>query len=187
MGIESEAVMSVAITWGTTPEERSFSFPCEHYLERFDATYYRGVTIEAPASVVFRWLCQMRIAPYSYDWLDNFGRRSPRTLTPGVERLVPGETTMMGRWRFELLDFDRDRQITMRHRTRLFGETLLAYVIATQSTEKCRLLVKVLMRYPAGPIGWLERLFLPWGDLIMMRRQLLNFKTLAERTASNPV
>jgi hypothetical protein len=32
-----------------------------------------------------------------------------------------------------------------------------------------------------GAAGWIERLALPWGDLIMMRRQLLNFKALAER------
>jgi hypothetical protein len=36
------------------------------------------------------------------------------------------------------------------------------------------------VKYPRGPIGWIERLALPWGDLIMMRRQLLNFKGLAE-------
>jgi len=47
----------------------------------------------------------------------------------------------------------------------------------------CRLLVKLLVRFPKGPIGWFLRLLLPWGDLIMMRKQLLNFKALSEETS----
>jgi len=175
--------MSVATTWGTTKGERAQAFPCDAYVERADGTYYRGVTVKAPPSLVFRWLCQMRVAPYSYDLLDNVGRRSPRELTPGMDELVAGETTFMGRWRFELLAFEQGVHLTIRHRTLVFGDTLLTYRVVPKAESRCRLLVKVLMDYPRGPIGWLMRVFLPWGDLIMMRRQLLNFKELSERDA----
>ena len=45
-----------------------------------EATWYRGVTLNAPTFVVFRWLCQIRVAPYSYDWIDNFAPAKPTTI-----------------------------------------------------------------------------------------------------------
>ncbi len=63
--------MSVATTWGTRREERSLPFPCDPFIEQADAAYYRGITIRSQPEVIFRWLCQMRVAPYSYDWIDN--------------------------------------------------------------------------------------------------------------------
>ena len=73
----------VAWTWGTTPEERARPYPCDRWLEGANDAYWRGVTVRAEPAVVFRWLCQLKVAPYSYDWIDNWGRQSPRTLTPG--------------------------------------------------------------------------------------------------------
>jgi hypothetical protein len=60
--------------WGITSHERLLNYPCDRYMETVHDTYYRGVTIHADPEVIFRWICQMRVAPYSYDWIDNFGR-----------------------------------------------------------------------------------------------------------------
>ncbi len=159
------------------------AFPCDRFLTRFDAAYYRGVTIEARPEFVFRWLCQLRVAPYSYDWIDNFGHRSPRSLTPGVDELSIRQTIMIG---FELVEFERNRHLTIRSRgdasfRRVFGDIAASYLILPQAADGSRLLVKLLVRYPSGVVGWFMRSLLPWGDMIMMRRQLLNFKSLAER------
>ena len=70
--------MSIARTWGTGPEERQLSYPCDGFMPHPDDSLYRGVTIDASHQIVFRWLCQMRVAPYSYDWIDNLGRQSRR-------------------------------------------------------------------------------------------------------------
>ena len=56
-------------------------------------------------------------------------------------------------------------------------------LVAPGSSGGCRLLVKILIEYGGGLVGWLLRLLLPWGGWVMMRRQLLNFKELSERTA----
>jgi hypothetical protein len=181
--------MRIPRTWGATPEECSREYPCDHRCPRHDAAYFRAVTIRARPDAVFRWLCQLRVAPYSYDWIDHFGRRSPRALTPGLERLEVGQTVMQI---FELAAFEPARSLTLVNKARrgargLFGEVWVSYVVAPTSDDACRLLAKVLVRYPGGPWGVLMRIVLPPGDLIMMRRQLLNLKALSERHGATNV
>ena len=179
---ESVAAVSIAYTWGTEDAERRLPFPCDRYVAQAEAAYFRGITVRARPATLFRWLCQMRVAPYSYDWIDNGGRRSPRTLTPGLDELAVGQSMMRI---FTLVDFVKDRHLTLRikHGTSagsLFGDLALTYLIVPEGPERCRLLVKIVAGYPRRLTGALMRWGLPWGDLVMMRRQLLNFKTLAE-------
>src|SRR6266851_78092 len=59
---------SLSHTWGTTSTERQLVFPCDRIISNPDDSLFRGVTIDASPAIVYRWLCQMRAAPYSYDW-----------------------------------------------------------------------------------------------------------------------
>jgi hypothetical protein len=168
--------------WGVELGEKELDFACDHLAGDFDAAYFRGVTVQAPPAALFRWLCQLRAAPYSYDWIDNFGRRSPRRLTPGLENLAVGQTMMRI---FDLVAFERDSHLTVRIKPRsssvkVFGDVVVTYRIVPRGDGACRLLAKLRIGYPRGLIGALARLALPPGDLVMMRRQLLNLKRLAE-------
>jgi hypothetical protein len=182
------AADSIAVTWGTTAAERRMSFPCDRHVDSPDAAYFRGTDVQAPCAVVFRWLCQLRVAPYSYDWIDNFGRPSPPRLTPGLEQLATGQRVMTG---FELVEFEVDRHLTLLARPsfgRVFGLEALAvsYVVLPGAPGACRLLVKLGVRHVPGVVGTLASWLLPWGDLVMMRKQLLNLKELAEKQARRP-
>jgi len=175
---------SISETWGTEPRERRLAFPCDDLISQPDAVLYRGVTIEASPEIVFRWLCQMRAAPYSYDWIDNLGKQSPRELSPSLENLAIGQDVMSI---FNLVGFEQGRHLTIRVKPRssaskTFGEIGVSYFIVPSTGNSCRLLVKLIARYPRGIKGRVMRTLLPWGDLVMMRRQLLNFKHLAEGT-----
>jgi hypothetical protein len=75
-------------SWGALDVERSEPLPCDELLPDADLVLHRAVDVAAPAPLAFRWLCQLRVAPYSYDPLDNAGRRSPRELTPGLDELA---------------------------------------------------------------------------------------------------
>ena len=99
--------------WGSTADERKLPLPCDEILPDANARYHRAVDVQAQPAVVFRWLCQLRRAPYSYDWIDNLGRRSPQQLTPGLEALEIGQPFMQI---FALQHFEPDRSISLRLR-----------------------------------------------------------------------
>jgi hypothetical protein len=175
--------LAFARTWGTTAAERQLDFACDRFVTDPHDGIYRAVTVDAPAPLLFRWLCQLRAAPYSYDWLDNLGRRSPRSLTPCLDRLEVGQRFMGV---FGLAAFEPDRHITivLDRFNGVVGELAVTYLIVPVGERRCRLVVKLAVAYPRAPIGAALRALLPAGDLVMMRKQLLTVRQLAERDAA---
>ena len=157
------------------------SYPCDRLIPHPEDSLYRGVTIDAspkPFSLVLsdaRGALQLRL-------IDNGGRQSPLNLLL-TRRSCSGPDVMEI---FQLADFARDQHLTFRIKAnsgaqRLFGDIAGSYFVVAKGEGGCRLLVKLVVQHPPGVWGKMMRSFLPWGDLIMMRRQLLNFKHLAER------
>jgi hypothetical protein len=163
------------------PAERDLAYPCDGLIDDPDGTLYRAVAVGAKGDLIFRWLCQLRVAPYSYDWIDNLGRRSPRVLTPGLEELGIGQTFMTI---FRLAGFEEGRSITVESTTRLFGHVAASYVVAPVDAATSRLVVKLVFKAPSGLLGTAGRLLLPPGDLVMMRKQLLTLKALSEQSSA---
>ncbi|MCW2844437.1 MAG: hypothetical protein JWN22_2353 [Nocardioides sp.] len=172
------------LAWGATPEDLARPYPADTALDGPVLALTRAIAVDAPQELTWRWLCQIAVAPYSYDWIDNLGRQSPRTLTPGADRLRVGQTMAVV---FELVSFDEPHQwtaVTGRRGRSLFGAVAMTFaaepVGTTGSASRivCRLAVT-----RGGPVAWTRARLLAWGDLVMMRRQLLNLKGLAERDA----
>nr|BFE61372.1 hypothetical protein GCM10020063_058980 [Dactylosporangium thailandense] len=167
--------------WGTRPGETALAYAGDELAPGREA-WFRAVDVHAPASVTFRWLCQLRVAPYSYDWIDNGGRPSPRELVPGVDELAAGQ-----RWMtiFDLIAFVPGEQLTFRMATRparaLFGDIVISYLVRELGPGRSRLIGKLYLPSPRGPLERATRPLLCAGDLVMMRRQLLNLAGLAER------
>lgn len=171
-------IMGWARNWGATAMEAQRSYPADDLLAGSVERLTRAVTVQAPASVTYRWLCQVALAPYSYDWLDNWGRRSPQQLTPGAEALRVGQTLMV----FTLTDISPGHQYTGHahpRAERVFGPLAATYAVEPMDSESCRLVCRLVLS--ADRPG---AVLLAWGDFIMMRRQLLNLKKLAERDAA---
>ena len=178
------------------PEEVAAPWPCDDRDRPGESSVFRAIDIDAPPTTVFRWLCQLKEAPYSYDWLDNRGRKSPRQLTPGTDQLAVDQRVMEI---FKLVEFETDRFITLitRRDSSLMGSVLVTYQTLprlisdsvsrsaqeekpTEPRQGTRLIARLRILYPSGFIGSLAQIGLPFGDWIMMRKQFLTLKALAE-------
>jgi hypothetical protein len=171
--------MGLPEIWGATPAEVADHYPCDELVGGPTESWLRAVDVAAEPKVVFRWLCQLRVAPYSYDLIDNFGRRSPTTLTPGLTELEIGQPVMSI---FTLAGFVQDLELTLRLTDRvgrrMFGDLAVTYRVAPG-----RLVAKLAVS--ARPWSFARRRLLVWGDLVMMRRQLHRLAELADHDAGH--
>jgi hypothetical protein len=161
---------TLGLNWGATASETAAVMPCDALAAGACTRADRAISIDAPLATVFAWLCQLRVAPYSYDVLDNFGRRSPRQRTAGLRDLEVGQRFMT---LFRLHSFVDAEHITLRTK-----RVAVTYAVSPQQ-RGTRLHVRVLFEV-AGVIGRIAAA----GDVVMMRKQLLTLKSLAERDAA---
>lgn len=169
--------------WGATHTEATADYPCDHRAAPRSVRAIRARTVDAPRSTCFTWLCQLRRAPYSYDWVDNLGRSSPRTADPALTELRVGASVMTI---FTIESFMAGELLTIRAKpgiaTRLFGDLTLTYQLTDEGAATR--MVAVMAMPPIGRwFGGTRRWLLAWGDLVMMRKQLMVLGELAERDA----
>ncbi|WP_194818257.1 hypothetical protein [Nocardia sp. XZ_19_385] len=160
--------MIPGVVWGATEAEQELPLPCDE-VQPLGRQADRAISIAAPPGLVYAWLCQLRASPYSYDLLDNFGRRSPARRDPDLTELEAGQRFMSA---FRLHSF-----ILARHLTLVSGNLCVTYAVRPEGAGT-RLLVRLRWRIPR-----IAFYALAFGDLIMMRKQLLNLKSLAEAEA----
>ncbi|MEE6295310.1 SRPBCC family protein [Georgenia wangjunii] len=169
---------------GATDDEAAAAYACDGLADDGAVRLVRAVSIAAPPAACFLWLCQLRRAPYSYDLIDNFGRRSPRVADPSLIELEAGQAFMTI---FNLTAFVPGRSVTLRMKrgwpTRAFGDIVLTYEVVPAGTG-----ARLIAAMWAPPIGRvlpsLRRWLLAWGDVLMMRKQLRVLAALAARGPS---
>lgn len=164
----------MADRWGVGDDEVARHYGCDDVVRSPTLEAWRAVTVHADAATVWARVRQLRIAPYSYDLVDNLGRRSPRELRDVAEPAVGDPfTRALGRDQGRVVAVVPGRELT----ARIMGAHL-SYAVLPQEWGATRLVLKVVM----GTSRWLAPA-VSVGDLVMARRQLLNLKGLAERDA----
>ncbi|GGO79964.1 hypothetical protein [Wenjunlia tyrosinilytica] len=165
-------------SWGATEQECAAGYPCDDHPPRPFVSFHRAVDVDAPVPLTFRWLCQIRTAAYTY------GRqhRSSPTLTPGADHLALGQRFLA----FELVDFETDRHltgVTYPAAAKAYGEMAVTYRVVPREPGASRLVVRLNAATPKGAAR-IRAGLLAFGDTLMMRKQLLTLKALAERDAA---
>ena len=157
--------------WGVTPDETRRRYPCDDFVPDATLQAWRGVSVRATTEALWPWVAQIRLGPYSYDWIDNLGRWSPQKLR-GLPDPVAGESftrALGGRRLGRIVAVTPGEQLT----ARIVG-VVISYLLVPDGSDTRLLLKIVTARWRAvAPL-------LSVGDLIMARRQLLNLARLAE-------
>jgi hypothetical protein len=187
------------LTLYPTSNELAASFAVDRALEPGGRALFRAIEIEREPDAIWPWLAQLRIAPYSYDWLDNGFRRSPQRLVDAPP-LAVGDPLMV--W-LRVVDVEPGTSMTavcrssaeLHPRARGFPRLVqrptfaafnldwvgLTYrLLPTPSAGRTRLMVKLRWKSRSNVLAPLSDLVFERADRVMMARQLRNLKRLAE-------
>jgi hypothetical protein len=174
--------------WGATPAEQNGPVIGDDLCPNPGVSATRCITIDAPPNEVFPWLRQMgfgRAGWYSYDWIDNLGRRSARKIEPTWQTVTSGDSVPGGPIDFEAVVVESPRHLVLRvggsgsgRMTRRLCFTL-AYELRDHASGT-RLVTRMRARIDLPGGRFVARFILGPGDGIMLRRQLLNVKRRAE-------
>jgi len=168
--------------WGATPDEIAGPVVGDDLCPDARVIATRCITLAAPPAEVFPWLRQMgfgRAGWYSYDWLDNLGRRSATSINPDWQDVEKGSRVPAGPMSFDAAIVEPPRALVLRVGT---GDTTKRRVQFTLAYELrpvpdgTRLVTRVRIRLnvPGGRL--FERFVLGPGDGLMVRKQLLNLR-----------
>lgn len=174
--------------WGATPEEIQSSVVGDDLCKNASLIATRSITICAPSEDVFPWIRQMgfgRAGWYSYDWLDNLGRKSATTIHDEWQAVAAGDKIPSGPISFTAAIVDAPRHFVLEIKSLGKKSPKLHFTLAYElrnDPQGTRLVTRMRSR-SSFPLGSLfEKLVLGPGDGFMLRRQLL---TISKNASQN--
>lgn len=174
-------------SWGATTDEMTSAVVGDEICPDARVVATRCITVSAPPADVFAWIRQMgfgRAGWYSYDWIDNLGRKSAQTIHPEWQDVHSGSLVPGGPISFEAIIVEPPHSFVLRlaPKKKRIADRLcfsLAYELrAVPNGTRLVTRLRVRLNVPGGAL--IERLVLVPGDGIMVRRQL---KNIAQRSS----
>jgi hypothetical protein len=180
--------------WGASDYEQNLSLPGDDIVSAPTGRSTRAITIYAAPEDIWPWLVQMgkgRGGLYSYDWLDiAFGYLSDASserVLPEFQSLKEGDVIPMGKDECSEDDFyvhivEPNRALVIGANDAEFRNRVSwAMVLVPIASNETRLIVRVSIRLDKGLKGAAMNAVLEPASFIMLRKQMLNLKRLAEQ------
>ena len=168
--------------WGATPEEIQSPVVGDHLCANATLIATRSITISAPPLEVFPWIRQMgfgRAGWYSYDWLDNLGRKSATSIHDEWQTVEAGDKVPSGPISFTAAIVEAPRHFVLEIKSPGRKSAKLHFTLAYELRDdpKGTRLVTRMRSHANFPLGSLfEKLVLGPVDGLMLRRQLLTIR-----------
>jgi hypothetical protein len=195
------------LRWGATDEEVNRPYPGADLIPGGTRAATTATTIDAPPAAVWPWLVQMgfdRAGWYSWDRLDNFGRRSAERIHPEWQRIAVGDrfiATPSGSMWWEVAACEPERFLALRMsldlrgrpfdpagpRPRFYTDSTWCWLLEELPGARTRV---VESGYWCLRPRWLQPiagfLFIEGQHWVMQTRQFANLKRRIARESTRP-
>jgi hypothetical protein len=172
------------LTWGATKEEAVCPLIGDDIVKTAHFVATRAVTINAPASEVWKWIIQIgsaRAGWYSHDWMDNAGVPSSREILPEFQKIendyfipfTPDQKN--GMW---VKEYQEPAYILWWDKK---GNATWLWQFAEFGHNKTRLITRLRTKYDFTFPWVIYYVLYDIGDIIMMSKCMLGIKERAER------
>jgi hypothetical protein len=169
------------LRWGATDDEVQRLMPGDNLTQSPQLDSTRALTIHASPEQIWPWLVQIgrgRAGWYSYDFIDNPGRRSADTILPEYQHLEVGDYVPTGIGRgFRVIHLEPPLFLVLELAP---GATWAAGLYPVNDSET-RLVSRIRVRWNLrDPREAVIAAVVDPGDFIMMRKMMLGIKRRAE-------
>lgn len=171
------------LRWGALDEELKQSLPGDDIVHSPSFSATRAVTINARSQDIYPWIVQMgikRAGWYSYDSLDNLGKKSAIEILDEYQSIQIGDLIPMspdGKHGVWVKDFVHDHWMLWWDKK---GNTSWVWMINSKGKDSCRLISRVRIEYRWFSVAAIFNLIIEFFDMPMMRKCMLGIKQRAE-------
>ena len=184
--------------WGATAAELSAPMPGDDVVPRAQFNATRAITIAAPPEQVWPWIVQLgygRAGFYSYDLIDNGGRRSSERILPQWQHIAVGESIPMFHEAHGLAiaytvdSFETHTWMSWVHRPNENkpADSTWSWRLVELPGRRTRLITRMKQdyRWSTPRLALFNLVLMEFGDFAMERRMLRGIKARAERTVED--